>query len=165
MGCNARKDIMKCKKTGSCDGCFQECAPKLFNAAGEILSDFNRHGEVLQQGDNGEYGTESSIGQLSEAIGNYQEGKSQREKREELAAEELSGININEEPLHVNHSDLKRDNDSPFRSTCPVCEVGLLLVQRDTETLELLEQDRCILCGQLFIYCDIDKMRSQLSPP
>ena len=40
----------------------------LLDAAKEILSDFNRYGEVLQVGDNGEYGTESAIGRLHTAI-------------------------------------------------------------------------------------------------
>ncbi len=40
----------------------------LLDAAEEILRDFNMYGEVLQQGDNGEYGTESAVGQLAEAI-------------------------------------------------------------------------------------------------
>lgn len=41
---------------------------KLLDAANEILSDFNQYGEVLQQGDNGEYGLESPIGRLASAI-------------------------------------------------------------------------------------------------
>ena len=32
MSCNARKDVFKCQKTESCDGCFQECAPDLLEA-------------------------------------------------------------------------------------------------------------------------------------
>lgn len=40
----------------------------LLDVAKEILSDFNRYGEVLQVGDNGEYGMESAIGRLSAAI-------------------------------------------------------------------------------------------------
>ena len=37
-------------------------------AAKEIMSDFNRYGEVLQVGDNGEYGRKSAIGRLNTAI-------------------------------------------------------------------------------------------------
>jgi len=41
---------------------------KLLEAATEIVNDFNNYGEVLQAGDNGEYGTESAIGKLAEAV-------------------------------------------------------------------------------------------------
>jgi len=41
---------------------------KLMDAAREILSDFNQYGEVLQTGDNGEYGMDSAIGRLNSAI-------------------------------------------------------------------------------------------------
>ncbi|KKN21071.1 hypothetical protein LCGC14_0928970 [marine sediment metagenome] len=47
----------------------------LLNAAQEIVYDFNHYGEVLQVGDNGEYGTESSIGMLSAAIHQYEDGR------------------------------------------------------------------------------------------
>lgn len=40
----------------------------LLNVAKEIVSDFNRYGEVLQVGNNGEYGTESTIGRLSAIV-------------------------------------------------------------------------------------------------
>ena len=46
---------------------------QLLEAAREIVSDFNYYGEVLQPGDNGEYGTESAIGRLSAAIQPYLE--------------------------------------------------------------------------------------------
>lgn len=42
----------------------------LLEAAEEIVSDFNRFGTVLQEGDNGEYGTSSAIGQLASAVSN-----------------------------------------------------------------------------------------------
>lgn len=40
----------------------------LLLAAEEILSDFNQWGEVLQLGDNGEYGMDSAIGRLNSAV-------------------------------------------------------------------------------------------------
>jgi len=40
----------------------------LIEAAREIVSDFKYYGEVLQVGDNGEYGTESAIGRLTFAV-------------------------------------------------------------------------------------------------
>ena len=62
---------------------------------------------------------------------------------------------------HVNHADLKREGDSAYKSTCPMCEEGMLLVYRNPATLVLEEHDRCIHCGQAFIYDDIDIMRSR----
>ena len=46
----------------------REWQAELLSAAQEILYDFNTYGEVLQVGDNGEYGTESAIGRLSVAV-------------------------------------------------------------------------------------------------
>lgn len=46
----------------------KEQRDELLEAAQEILRDFNQYGEVLQQGDNGEYGLESGIGRLASAI-------------------------------------------------------------------------------------------------
>lgn len=40
----------------------------LLLAAREIVSDFNRYGEVLQVACNGEYGTESAIGRLNAVV-------------------------------------------------------------------------------------------------
>ena len=45
----------------------------LLDAAKEIIRDFQQFGEVLQVGDNGEYGTESSIGRLSTAVEKYKD--------------------------------------------------------------------------------------------
>ena len=70
--------------------------------------------------------------------------------------ENLSGINIDKPPIHVRHTDLVRASDSRFRSDCPVCKAGALPVRRDQKTLELIAEDYCLLCGQGFIYDDID---------
>jgi hypothetical protein len=67
--------------------------------------------------------------------------------------------NIDKEPIKVKHSSLTRFGDSLFKSECPACEKGLLLVNRDMETLQVIATDRCIMCGQMFIYEDIDIMR------
>ena len=67
----------------------------------------------------------------------------------------LTGVNINKEPMIVKHSELYREGDSMFRSACPVCNEGFLLVRRDQDTFELLAEDNCILCGQRVIYSDI----------
>lgn len=62
--------------------------------------------------------------------------------------------------LVIKHAELERASDSSlFRSKCPVCKEGLLLVQRDQVTLKLVEYDNCILCGQLFRYEDIEEIR------
>jgi len=47
---------------------LSEPVQDLVRAAREIVSDFDRYGEVLQHGDNGEYGEESSIIQLKLAL-------------------------------------------------------------------------------------------------
>lgn len=63
--------------------------------------------------------------------------------------------NIHEEPLRIQFSLLKRwDNDSIHKSICPICG-GLLLMERNNETFLLLNTDRCVTCGQRFIYIDI----------
>lgn len=67
--------------------------------------------------------------------------------------------NVDKEPIHIKHSELKRVGDSIFRSECPACKEGVLLVARDNDTLVLEEIDRCLLCGQIFIYNDISEMR------
>lgn len=66
-----------------------------------------------------------------------------------------------EPPIHVKHADLVRIGDSMYRSKCPVCSDGHLLVNRDQVTMDLLAADRCVLCGQLFIYDDIEEMRER----
>jgi hypothetical protein len=65
------------------------------------------------------------------------------------------GANIKKSFIHVQHSDLKRfTEDSAYRSYCPICEAGVLLVHRDPKTFALARWDRCTFCGQGFIYDD-----------
>jgi len=40
-------------------------------------------------------------------------------------------------------------------ASCPVCEKGVLMGSRDQETFQFLNEDRCLLCGQLVVYEDI----------
>jgi len=69
----------------------------------------------------------------------------------------MTAENIGKPPVRVRHSELERaSSESMFRSWCPVCQKGLLLVGRDQETLELTRVDRCTTCGQLFVYEDAD---------
>jgi predicted RNA-binding Zn-ribbon protein involved in translation (DUF1610 family) len=66
-----------------------------------------------------------------------------------------AGKNIWKEPLRVRHSELKRLNqESDYKSQCPSCEHGILLVQRDQQSRKIVREDRCIRCGQSFIYID-----------
>ena len=68
--------------------------------------------------------------------------------------------NINAAPIVVYHCFLKRaDSESRWRSDCPACKEGMLLVARCKTSFVLLENDRCTLCGQSFKYADIDEMR------
>jgi hypothetical protein len=69
------------------------------------------------------------------------------------------GDNIGKPPLKVHHSDLERFSDSPYKSKCPVCKKGALLIRRHPKTFELIELDICIACGQSFIYLDIRTLR------
>lgn len=69
--------------------------------------------------------------------------------------ETMAGQNIHKEPIRVKHSELKRSGDSVYKSICPACDRGLLLMQRDQETLKLLTADRCIFCGQSFEYIEM----------
>ena len=76
-------------------------------------------------------------------------------------ASKLAGININKDPIAVKHRDLEREGDSMYRSSCPVCKEGILIVGRDQKTFQLLEDDNCILCGQRFIYSDIGSLEKK----
>lgn len=58
----------------------------------------------------------------------------------------------------INFYDLTHFGGS-FKSECPECGEGLLLVARDLESGELLPQDRCTLCAQAFEYADFKEMK------
>lgn len=65
------------------------------------------------------------------------------------------GKNSQAPTLDVRHSLLVRASaESAYRSVCPACNHGLLLVRRDDRTFELLRHDRCISCGQTVRYVD-----------
>jgi hypothetical protein len=67
--------------------------------------------------------------------------------------------NINSPLRNVYHSCLKRADNSRYRSLCPVCQKGTLLMGRDPASMILEEYDRCLLCGQQFRYIDIERLR------
>jgi hypothetical protein len=71
------------------------------------------------------------------------------------------GSNQDRPCLPVKHANLERYGDSAYRSVCPVCKIGVLLVMRHPITLTLLEKDRCTHCCQLFEYLDIRDLRRQ----
>jgi hypothetical protein len=62
-------------------------------------------------------------------------------------------------PLVVEHASLERADGSAYRSKCPACKDGILLVRRNQETMEILAEDNCIACGQKFVYSDIVRLR------
>lgn len=74
-----------------------------------------------------------------------------------------AGCNITKPWVRLRHSSLKRmNNTSPFRSWCPICDQGVMLVQR--EGAHLLRVDHCTMCGQRFIYED-DEIAGQPPQP
>lgn len=78
-----------------------------------------------------------------------------------------TGVNVNNPFRYVDHASLKRvTEESPFRSWCPVCDKGILLVRRlDTGTLGLSKLDNCTLCGQRFIYNEDEIAGEKLAHP
>ena len=54
----------------------------------------------------------------------------------------------------VRHEDLVRFGDSKVASECPTCGQGFLPVRRDEKTFKLLDEDFCVVCGQMFVYID-----------
>ena len=71
---------------------------------------------------------------------------------------EMVAENIGKKLIHVKHKELERALDSDYKSICPKCKKGLLLFRRDDNTLMLLPDDVCILCGQHFIYDDVNEI-------
>lgn len=71
----------------------------------------------------------------------------------------LHGSRVDKPLMKVKHAELKRYSDSPFRSICPGCNTGLLLVRRDNSTFEIQSFDICSLCGQVVEYEDIEDLR------
>lgn len=71
--------------------------------------------------------------------------------------------NLGKTTIPVYHSRLCRAyDDSAYKSLCPCCENGLLLVYREKESpYKLKKDDMCICCGQTFSYLDIDILNKQ----
>lgn len=67
-----------------------------------------------------------------------------------------TGINLSKPVIKVRHEDLERFSDeSLFKSKCPTCKEGVLLVSRHPKTFVLISEDFCILCGQHYFYTDL----------
>ena len=60
--------------------------------------------------------------------------------------------------LKISHSNLMPIDDGAYKRACPVCEDGVLLVNRNPETFEIEKYDRCVVCGQLVEYLDYKKL-------
>jgi uncharacterized protein (DUF983 family) len=63
-------------------------------------------------------------------------------------------VMTNKPVIQVSHADLERWDDGPYKSKCPTCKDGILMVYRNLYTFELLRCDRCISCGKQFNYTD-----------
>ena len=74
----------------------------------------------------------------------------------------LVGTNFTMPTLKIRHAGLSRldPKGSIYRTICPTCKEGLLLVQRDNDG-KLMEKDHCTLCAQSYEYTDIEKMRER----
>jgi hypothetical protein len=65
------------------------------------------------------------------------------------------GWNLRKLPIEVEHSRLERlDEESIYKSWCPECRSGVLLVSRPLGIYKLNRAERCTLCGQPFWYTD-----------
>lgn len=54
----------------------------------------------------------------------------------------------------IKHSELMRVADSEYRSLCPECGTGLLMMRRNDD-MSLSQWDNCLSCGCKFQYIDI----------
>ncbi len=74
--------------------------------------------------------------------------------------ERAYGENIGKPAVSVRHADLKRAfSESLYKSICPICPDGVLLVRRNQGTLLPEEVDFCVACGQSVKYEDIEILR------
>jgi uncharacterized protein (DUF983 family) len=71
----------------------------------------------------------------------------------------LVGKNAKTPVKKVKHSDLIRAGHGDYKSICPACDKGLLLMVRDPNRgFKLMAEDHCMLCGQRYEYTDIDEL-------
>lgn len=75
------------------------------------------------------------------------------------------GANFAKAPIRVLHSALTRaSGESDYRSNCPACVRGILLVYRDQKTMALRRLDCCTLCAQHVFYLDAQIAGEALPP-
>jgi hypothetical protein len=74
-------------------------------------------------------------------------------------ADALMGSNIGKKPIYLKHAKLKRSGESLYRSRCPKCKLGTLLMRRDATTFALSAKDNCLLCGQAVVYTDLEELK------
>jgi uncharacterized protein (DUF983 family) len=65
--------------------------------------------------------------------------------------------NMAKAAIEIKHKNQMRIGDSMFKSRCPNCIDGTLLMSRDPETFKLNKEDMCVLCGQRYTYTDIEE--------
>jgi len=72
--------------------------------------------------------------------------------------------NLNSPVVKIYHSKLKRVGDSYYKSECPFCDEGILLVRRELHNdFKLSAFDRCVCCAQQVEYLDVSKLRLEES--
>ena len=64
--------------------------------------------------------------------------------------------NATKDPIRISHASLERwGENSAYKSKCPECKDGLLLIHRDPNlNYALVRADRCVSCGQQVYYTD-----------
>jgi len=71
----------------------------------------------------------------------------------------LMGKNAKAPVKKVRHCNLMRAGHGDYKSVCPECDKGLLLMVRDpNRRFKLRAEDHCVLCGQQYEYTDIDEI-------
>lgn len=70
--------------------------------------------------------------------------------------------NIEEPTINVKLAGLTLLREGGHQWACPVCADGTLVMRRHPDTLELLENDRCLLCGQSFRYVDLEAFKRSM---
>lgn len=61
--------------------------------------------------------------------------------------------NVGKAPIEVYHCRLTRSGEGPYKSCCPCCPHGMLLIYRGQD-YKLRREDRCVCCAQAFRYLD-----------
>lgn len=81
-----------------------------------------------------------------------------------MSTPEGFGCNWGNTLIKVVHSELVRVGESAYRSLCPVCKNGHLMVTRNRNTLGIMRVDSCTFCCQGVIYQD-DRIADEAVEP